>query len=70
MEVYINGIVVKSTEFGSHIADLRKAFDKMCQYCLKMNPCKCSFGVLADKFLGYINHEHGIEIDLDRIKSI
>jgi hypothetical protein len=28
MEVYINNIVVKSTEFGSHIADLRKAFDK------------------------------------------
>jgi hypothetical protein len=70
MEVYINGIVVKSIEFGSHIADLRKAFDKMCRYCLKMNPRKCSFGVLAGKFLGYIIHEHGIEIDLDRIKSI
>jgi hypothetical protein len=53
VEVYIDDIVVKSAEFSSHIADLCKAFDKMCQYGLKMNPSKCAFGVLAGKFLGY-----------------
>jgi hypothetical protein len=37
---------------------------------LKMNQRKCAFGVSADKFLGFIIHEHGIEIDPDRIKSI
>jgi hypothetical protein len=26
--------------------------------------------VSSDKFLGFIIHEHGIEIDLNRIKSI
>jgi hypothetical protein len=70
VEVYIDGIVVKLAEFSSHIADLRKAFDKMCRYGLKMNPRKCDFGVSAGKFLGFIIHEHGIEIDSDRIKSI
>jgi hypothetical protein len=70
VEVYIDDIVVKSAEFSSHIADLRKAFDKMCRYGLKMNPRKCAFGVSAGKFLGFIIHEHGIEIDPDRIKSI
>ena len=70
MEVYIDDIVVKSTEFSSHIADLCKAFDKMRQYGLKMNPRKYAFGVSAGKFLGFIIHENGIEIDLDRIKSI
>jgi hypothetical protein len=49
---------------------LRKAFDKMCQYGLKMNPSKCAFGVSAGKFLGFVIHEHGIEIDPNRIKSI
>jgi hypothetical protein len=49
---------------------LRKAFDKMRWYGLKMNPRKCAFGVSAGKFLGFIIHEHGIEIDPDRIKSI
>jgi hypothetical protein len=70
MEVYIDDIVVKSAEFSSHIADLRKTFDKMCRYGLKMNPRKYAFGVSAGKFLGFIIHEHGIEIDPDRIKSI
>jgi hypothetical protein len=28
VEVYIDDIVVKSVEFNSHIADLRKAFEK------------------------------------------
>jgi hypothetical protein len=70
MEVYIDDIVVKSAEFGSHIADLRKVFDKMCWYGLKMNPRKCAFGVSTGKFLGFVIHEHGIEIDPDRIKSI
>jgi hypothetical protein len=70
VEVYIDDIVVKSAEFSSHIADLRKAFDKMCRYGLKMNPRKCAFGVSAGKFLGFVIHEQGIEIDPDRIKSI
>jgi hypothetical protein len=70
MEVYIDDIVVKSTEFSSHITDFSKAFDKMCRYGLKMNPRKCAFGVSASKFLEFIIHEHGIEIDPDRINSI
>jgi hypothetical protein len=70
VEVYFDDIVVKSAEFSSHVADLRKAFDKMRRYGLKMNPHKCAFVVSAGKFLGFVIHEHGIEIDPDRIKSI
>jgi hypothetical protein len=70
MEVYIDDIVFKLAKFGSHIANLCKAFDEMRWYGLKMNPCKCAFGVSAGKFLGFIIHEHGIEIDPDLIKSI
>jgi hypothetical protein len=58
VDVYIDDIVVKSAEFSSHIADLRKAFDKMCWYGLKMNPRKRAFGVSTDKFLGFIIHEN------------
>jgi hypothetical protein len=42
----------------------------MCWYGLKMKPQKYAFGVSAGKFLGFIIHEHGIEIDPNRIKSI
>jgi hypothetical protein len=69
VEVYIDDIVVKSAKFDSHIADLRKTFDKTHWYGLKMNPRECTFGVSAVKFLGFIIHEHDIDIDPDRIKS-
>jgi hypothetical protein len=35
-----------------------------------MNPLKCVFGVSAGKFLGFIIHEHDIEIDPTKIESI
>jgi hypothetical protein len=45
-------------------------FEKMRQYGLKMDPLKCAFGVSTEKFLGFIIHEHGIEVDPNRIKTI
>jgi hypothetical protein len=36
----------------------------------KMNPLKCAFEVSTDKFLGFIIHENGIEIDPKKIKAI
>jgi hypothetical protein len=35
-----------------------------------MNPLKCALGVSAGKFLGFIIHEHDIEIDPKRIESM
>jgi hypothetical protein len=70
VEVYIDDIVVKLTTLDSHLADLHLAFEKMRQYGLKMNPLKCAFGVSADKFLGFIIHEHDIEIDPKWIESM
>jgi hypothetical protein len=70
LEIYIDDVVVKSDSMNSHIADLCLALESMCRYVLKMNPLKCVFGVSADKFLGFIIHEHGIEIDPKKIVSI
>jgi hypothetical protein len=35
-----------------------------------MNPLKCTFGVSTEKFLGFIIHDKGIEIDPKRIETI
>jgi hypothetical protein len=35
-----------------------------------MNPLKCSFGVSAGKFLGFIVREKGVEIDPKKIELI
>jgi hypothetical protein len=70
MEVYIDDIMIKSAAHKSHLADLRLAFERTRHYGLKMNPLKCAFRVSAGKFLGFIIHDKGIEIDLKRIDKI
>ena len=70
LEVYIDDIVIKSASLDHHLADLRLALERMCQYGLKMNPLKCAFGVLAGKFLGFIIQKKGIEIDPKRIEAM
>jgi hypothetical protein len=70
LEIYINDVIVKSDSMYSHLADLRLSLERMRQYGLKINLLKCVFGVSAGKFLGFIIHEHGIEIDPKKIESI
>jgi hypothetical protein len=70
VEVYIDDIIVKSASLDSHLADLRLAFEKMHQYGLQMKPLICAFGVSADKFLDFIIHKHGIEIDAKWVESM
>jgi hypothetical protein len=70
VEVYIVDIVVKTASLDYHLADLCLAFEKMRQYELKKNPFKCAFGVSAGKFVGFIIHEQGIEIDPKQVESM
>jgi hypothetical protein len=67
LEVYIDDVIVKLDSMDGHLADLRLALERMRRYGLKMNPLKCAFGVSVGKFLGFIIHEHSIEIDLTKI---
>jgi hypothetical protein len=70
LEIYIDDIVVKSDSMDNHLADLCLALERMRRYGLKINPLKCVFGVSAGKFLGFIIHKHGIEIDPKKIELI
>jgi hypothetical protein len=70
LEIYIGDVVVKSDSMDNHLADLCLTLERMRRSGLKMNPPKCVFGVLAGKFLAFIIHEHGIEIDHKKIESI
>ncbi|CAL9000946.1 unnamed protein product [Prunus brigantina] len=70
LEVYIDDVVIKFPEKGNHVSNLKKAFLRMRQHMLKMNPKKCVFGVQAGSFLGFLVHQRGIEIDKNKAKSI
>jgi hypothetical protein len=69
LEIYIDDVVVKSDSMNNHSADLRLALKRMRWYGLKMNMLKCVFGVSAGKFLRFIIHEYGIDIDPTKIES-
>ncbi|XP_027150259.1 uncharacterized protein LOC113750495 [Coffea eugenioides] len=69
-ECYVDDLVVKSKKREDHIQDLRKVFQRLRRYQLKMNPLKCAFGVTSGKFLGFIVHQRGIEVDRSKIDAI
>jgi hypothetical protein len=70
LEIYIDDVIVKSDSMDGYLVDLCVAYERMCRYGLKMNTLKCAFGVSASRFLGFIIHEHGIEIDPKKIEYI
>uniref|UniRef100_A0A2N9HRJ9 Integrase zinc-binding domain-containing protein n=1 Tax=Fagus sylvatica TaxID=28930 RepID=A0A2N9HRJ9_FAGSY len=55
---------------GDHLGILRKVFDRCRLYKLKMNPLKCAFGVSAGKFLGFLVHNRGIDVDPAKASAI
>ncbi|XP_071933254.1 uncharacterized protein [Coffea arabica] len=70
VQCYVDDLVVKSKKREDHIQDLRRVFQRLRRYQLKMNPLKCAFGVTSDKFLGFIVHQRGIEVDRFKIDAI
>ncbi len=63
IEDYVDDIVVKSKKREDHLETLRKVFERCRLYKLKMNPLKCAFGVSVEKFLGFLVHNCGIDVD-------
>ena len=47
-------MLVKSRREEDHLEDLRETFNTLRSYNMKLNPRKCSFGVAAGKFLGFM----------------
>uniref|UniRef100_A0A2N9INK7 Integrase catalytic domain-containing protein n=1 Tax=Fagus sylvatica TaxID=28930 RepID=A0A2N9INK7_FAGSY len=70
IEDYVDDIVVKSKTREDHFSILKKVFERCRLYKLKMNPLKCAFGVLAGKFLGFLVHQRGIDVDPARSSAI
>jgi hypothetical protein len=70
VKVYVDDMLVKSTEEENHLDDLRETFKTLHKYQMKLNPSKCAFGVYSGKFLGFTVSQRGIEANPDKIKAI
>jgi hypothetical protein len=70
IEDYVNDVVVKSKTREGHLETLRKVLERCRAYKLRMNPLKCVFGVSARKFLGFLVHKRGIDVDPAKATTI
>ncbi|XP_070020568.1 uncharacterized protein [Nicotiana sylvestris] len=70
IEVYIDYMIIKSKKQSDYVKDLRKFFQRLRRYNLKLNPAKYAFGVPSGKLLGFVISRHGIELDPSKIKAI
>ncbi|KAI5325335.1 hypothetical protein L3X38_034409 [Prunus dulcis] len=70
MEVYVDDMLVKAPKRADHIGNLTESFSLLRQYCMKLNPSKCTFGVSSGRFLGYLVTQRGIEAHPRQIKAI
>ena len=69
VEVNVDDMIVKSKDRRSHIVNLRKFFERIKEYRIRLNPQKCRFGVIAGKLQGFLVSDRGIEIDPSKIKA-
>ena len=67
VQVYVDYMLVKSRREEDHLEDLRETFNTLRSYNMKFNPGKCTFGVMAGKFLGIMVSQRGSR--LTRTKS-
>ena len=70
VEVYVDDMLEKSLDEGTHLDDLQETFDTLRRYKMKLNPSKCAFRVWFGKFLGIMVSQRGIEANPDKIQSI
>jgi len=70
LEDYVDDIVVKSRRREDHVKVLRKVFERLRVFKLRMNPLKCAFRVSARKFLGFLVHSKRIDVDSAKTTAI
>ena len=70
IEVYVDDLITKSREDESHVENLRKLFERLRKFRLKLNLAKCTFGATSGKLLGFIVSQKGIKVDPKKIQAI
>ena len=70
IEVYVDDMIAKSQGENDHVINLRRLFEHLRKFQLKLNPAKCTFGATSGKLLGFVVSKKGIKIDPDKVRAI
>jgi uncharacterized protein YehS (DUF1456 family) len=68
-KVYVDDMIAKSREGENHVQILKKLFERLRKYNLRLNPTRCSFGVKSEKLLELVS-DKGIKVDPNKVKAI
>lgn len=70
LDVYVDDMVVRFDVPTDHLKDLEDVFHQVRHYNMRLNPAKCTFGVVAGKFLGFMLTSRGIEVNFDKCTTV
>ena len=66
----MDDMIAKSQGEDYYVMYLRKLFQRLRKFQLKLNLAKYTFGATSGKLLGFIVSKRGIEIDPDKVRAI
>lgn len=67
---YVDDILVASSDYNTHLNDLRVVFDRLVRHGIRINPAKCVFGVAHLDFLGHRVSAGGIRPTDSKIAAL
>ena len=70
LEDYVDDIVMKLKKQKEHVQVLRRVFERCRAFKLRMNPLKCAYEVSSGKFLGFLVHSRGIDVNSVKTTTI
>ena len=68
--VYMDDILIFSTSFQEHIVSIKRIFEAIRKYNLKIQINKCSFAENSTKFLGHVVESGNIRPDPTKVEAI
>ncbi|XP_068111017.1 uncharacterized protein [Hyperolius riggenbachi] len=68
--IYLDDIIVYSTDFHQHIQHLDVVFQKLRSYGLKLKPSKCHLFKPEVNFLGHVISKEGVKPNPEKVKLI
>ncbi len=68
--VYLDGIIVYSVYFATHLSHLKQVFQRLSQYGLKLRPYKCLLFQHQVKFLGHVVDKASVRPDPKKTAAV
>ena len=68
--VYLDDIIIFSSDAASHKERLEAVFQKLAKAGLKLKPSKCEFFKKRIKYLGHIVSEEGVSTDPKKVEAV